>query len=61
MTPIILMLEDDDKRLARFWAVAMIGELELAGWTYHRVPPFGDDWIEADWFRVVKRALKARR
>ena len=40
---------------------AMEGELALAGWTYHRVPPIGDDWIEADWYRVVKRALKARR
>ena len=133
--PIVLMLEDDDERLARFWAVAerldveliswpdahkmlaelsehlasaalisldhdliplrdidpgdgldvakhlatlspmcpvivhtsnglrgdaMIGELELAGWTYHRVPPLGDDWIEADWFRVVKRLLRKR-
>jgi hypothetical protein len=40
---------------------AMIGELELAGWKYHRVPPIGDDWIEVDWSRVVKRLLKARR
>jgi hypothetical protein len=27
---------------------AMEGELELAGWTYHRVTPLGDDWIEVD-------------
>ncbi len=40
---------------------AIIGELELAGWIYHRVPPIGDDWIEVDWLRTVKRALKARR
>jgi len=40
---------------------AMEGEFELAGWAYHRVPPIGDDWIEADWRRVVKRILKARR
>ena len=38
---------------------AMEGEFELAGWTFHRVPPIGDDWIEADWYRVVKRLLKA--
>jgi hypothetical protein len=40
---------------------AMMGELELAGWTYHRIPPIGDDWIEVDWFRAVKKVLKARR
>jgi hypothetical protein len=39
---------------------AMEGEFELAGWTYHRVAPIGDDWIEADWHRVVKRALRKR-
>ncbi len=39
---------------------AMEGELELAGWTYHRVAPLGDDWIESDWFRLAKQALKAR-
>jgi hypothetical protein len=37
---------------------AMEGELELAGWTYYRVAPIGDDWIEADWHRVVKRVLR---
>ncbi|QJW96728.1 response regulator [Frigoriglobus tundricola] len=40
---------------------AMEGELELAGWTYHRVPPLGDDWIEADWHRAVRRALRKPR
>ena len=39
----------------------MEGELELAEWTYHRVAPLGDDWIEADWHRVVKRALRKQR
>jgi hypothetical protein len=39
----------------------MEGELDLAGWTYSRVAPLGDDWIEADWFRLVKRALRAYR
>ena len=36
----------------------MEGEFELAGWMYHRVAPIGDDWIEADWHRVVKRVLR---
>lgn len=39
----------------------MEGELELAGWTYHRVAPIGDDWIEVDWFVVAKRALRKHR
>jgi hypothetical protein len=39
---------------------AMEGELELAGWTYHRVSPLGDDWIEIDWRRVVRRVLQKR-
>jgi hypothetical protein len=37
------------------------GELDLAGWTYRRVAPIGDDWIEVDWLRVAKRLMKARR
>jgi CheY-like chemotaxis protein len=40
---------------------AMVGELERTGWTLHRVAPLGDDWIEVDWFTVVKRALRKRR
>lgn len=40
---------------------AMIGELELAGWRYHRVLPVGDDWIERDWYRVARRVLRKRR
>ncbi|AMV28631.1 hypothetical protein VT84_29775 [Gemmata sp. SH-PL17] len=39
----------------------MAGELELAGWEHHRVPPFGDDWIESDWFRLVRRLLRPKR
>ncbi len=38
----------------------MQGEFDLAGWAHHRDPPFGDDWIEADWFRLVKRLLRAK-
>lgn len=40
---------------------AMEGELDLAGWRYARVLPFGDDWIEAEWYQVVRRFLKRSR
>ena len=40
---------------------AMEGELDLAGWTYRRVTPIGDDWIEVDWYLAVRRLLKPRR
>jgi hypothetical protein len=36
----------------------MMGEFELGGWKCHRVPPLGDDWIERDWRRIVRRLLK---
>jgi hypothetical protein len=36
----------------------MAGELELAGWRFWRVAPLGDDWVEVDWRRLVKRLLK---
>jgi hypothetical protein len=36
----------------------MAGEFELAGWPFVRVAPIGDDWIELDWRRAVKRLLK---
>jgi hypothetical protein len=39
----------------------MAGELELAGWRSHRVAPLGDDWIECDWRRAVRRLLRRRR
>jgi hypothetical protein len=39
-------------------ATWMCGELELGGWQFHRVPPIGEDWIERDWYRVVRRVLK---
>lgn len=39
----------------------MEGELELAGWERHRVPPLGDDWIGTDWFRLARRRLRLRR
>jgi hypothetical protein len=41
-------------------ATWMMGELELGGWEFHRLPPLGDDWIERDWRRLVRRLLKRR-
>lgn len=38
----------------------MAGELELAGWRYHRVAPLGDDWIEEHWARVARQLLRKR-
>jgi hypothetical protein len=35
----------------------MAGEFDLAGWRHWRVAPLGDDWIEVDWRRLVKRLL----
>lgn len=37
-------------------SVWMAGEFELAGWTYRRVAPIGERWIEEYW-RVVARGL----
>jgi hypothetical protein len=37
----------------------MVGEFELGGWEYYRVAPLGDDWIEQDWRRLVRRLLKS--
>lgn len=39
----------------------MEGEFDLAGWKYHRIAPLGNDWIEQDWRRLVRRLLKRRR
>lgn len=39
----------------------MAGEFDLAGWRHYRVPPLGDDWIERDWRRVVRRLLRRSR
>jgi len=39
----------------------MMGELELGGWKRHRVYPIGEDWIEMDWGRIVKRVLYQSR
>jgi hypothetical protein len=35
----------------------MAGEFDLAGWRNWRVAPLGDDWVESDWRRVVRRLL----
>src|SRR6476620_9093840 len=39
----------------------MMGEFDLGGWEYHRVPALGDDWIEAHWRSVARRLLRRRR
>ncbi len=39
----------------------MAGAFDLAGWSHHRVAPLGDDWIEVDWKRVVRRLLGKSR
>jgi FixJ family two-component response regulator len=36
---------------------AMMGELELAGWTVKRIGPIGEDWVEADWARIVSQLI----
>ncbi len=35
----------------------MAGEFELAGWTYRRVAPIGERWIEEYWRSVVRELL----
>jgi CheY-like chemotaxis protein len=39
----------------------MEGEFDLGGWKYSRISPLGDDWIEQDWRRLVRRLLKRRQ
>jgi hypothetical protein len=39
----------------------MMGEFELGGWKHYRLPPLGDDWIERDWRRLVRRLLRRGR
>lgn len=39
-------------------ATWMAGEFDLAGWRHYRVAPLGDDWIEQDWQRLVRRLLR---
>jgi hypothetical protein len=36
----------------------MAGAFDLAGWRHWRVAPLGEDWIESDWRRVVRRLLE---
>ncbi len=35
----------------------MAGEFELAGWSYRRVAPIGERWIEEYWRSVVRELL----
>jgi hypothetical protein len=39
-------------------AAWMMDLFESVAWECHRVPPLGDDWIEEDWRRLVRRLLK---
>lgn len=57
-TPVCPVIVHSSNRERSDW---MIGELELGGWEYHRVPPIGDDWIEYDWRYVVHSLLRTRR
>lgn len=41
-------------------ALWMAGEFELGGWKVRRVAPLGDDWVEADWFTLVRRLIRRR-
>ena len=36
----------------------MMDDLERAGWKHLRVPPLGDDWVEADWCRAARHCLR---
>ena len=38
----------------------MAGEFELAGWSYRRVAPIGERWIEEYWRIVARELLKGR-
>jgi hypothetical protein len=53
--PVIVHTSNSDR------ASWMLGELELEGWEYHRLPPLGDDWIEHDWYHLVRRLLRRKR
>jgi hypothetical protein len=39
----------------------MAGAFDLAGWRHYRVAPLGDDWVELDWRKIVRRLLYRAR
>jgi hypothetical protein len=39
-------------------AAWMVGEFQLYGWDFHRVPALGDDWIEQIWAPQVAKLLR---
>ena len=49
--PVIVHSSNGDR------ARAMVGELDFARWDYHRVMPFGDDWVEKEWCDLVRALL----
>ncbi len=50
--PVVIHTSNGDR------ASWMAGEFDLSRWKHWRVIPFGDDWIEVDWKRTVRRLLK---
>jgi len=39
----------------------MMGEFELGRWKHHRIAPIGDDWIEYDRRRLVRRLMRLKK
>lgn len=50
--PVIVHTSNSDR------AAWMVGEFQLYGWEFHRVPPLGDDWIEQVWAPTVAQLLR---
>jgi hypothetical protein len=42
-------------------ATWMAGAFDLAGWRHYRVAPLGDDWIESEWRRMIRRLINKTR
>ena len=57
MTPLCPIIIHTSNAERASW---MMGEFDLGGWEYHRIPPLGDDWIEHDWRRLVRRLLHSK-
>jgi hypothetical protein len=53
--PVIIHTSNGERAL---W---MMGEFELGGWKSYRIPPIGDDWIEHDWRRRVRKLINPRK
>ena len=53
--PVCPVLIHSSNRTRSDW---MIGDLDLGGWSYRRVAPIGENWIEEYWHAVVKDFLR---